>query len=963
MMELWGRVMSENSNSVISLYYSNLDNCEYPEMVYYRAIKNLKSYNIYLERAVQLLKSQTLKLNWIEVLKDKKEEEEAVSLEKEDEDIEVDEFQDDKDNKDQVLHNTNEQKDDTEGIWVKLIETNPDEPYRTFLEFFKAKKVFDTKRPIGKGIRVLKNYSRNNEIKLSHRPAGETIYLPPSIHPLLRQINAINNLQLNPDPQHRSLLRLVEILDVADWPLFSNIRIREDDWFILKDNSIPGNDEQRKFVIKALSTSDFAILEGPPGSGKTTAICEFILQAIKRNKRILLCASTHVAVDNVLERLVDNYNNIVIPVRIGDSYNISEQIRGYQYGQFKKTEKDRLIKFLLNEKRKNKELLDSQEELLRSLQEGDKGTIEDLILESANLICGTTIGILNYPPIREMGRRKSGSKKPVPQFDYLIIDEASKTTFQEFLVPALFAKRWILSGDPKQLSPYVDEKEISANVDTVLRDHIDKEICLDIFNCYKSKLWRMNKRNILISYQNQKTREKYKIQANTLGLEVYEVESNWKEIIDEMELELNILASQVILCDSNTLHDIEHLLPPDIEFIRGDYLSIDKRSYKVNKNFIHFPEPVDFKMPIISTMPKFTRRRNYWKKEQYYKKSEKRKQRAEDNWADSITWRLSRSFSLRNIKNQSLIDNYEREIDLLLPKWLKIKNKDKEKNDSEEKNGDESKYRYTIRRLNYIRQIALPSIIEVLREGFPKRFQYYTETTLTEGFPSDDLKRRHVLLSYQHRMHSEISKFPREQFYDEKSLKDNLNLDQIRESEWKYSKYDHKVVWKNVNGKVHYRYNQNEVEANELIKELKRFLSWAKKNPKIIKETSGTQIIPWEVAILTFYRPQELLLREKLRETLKDYRSYQTFKTDNVKITLCTVDRFQGHEADMVLLSFVQVNYIGFLDSPNRLNVALTRAKNQLIMFGFHNYFASNRHRSDILRNLANETKHALKVG
>jgi len=49
-----------------------------------------------------------------------------------------------------------------------------------------------------------------------------------------------------------------------------------------------------------MSTPNFMFLEGPPGSGKTTAISELIYQLLIRNKRVLLVASTHVAVDNDL---------------------------------------------------------------------------------------------------------------------------------------------------------------------------------------------------------------------------------------------------------------------------------------------------------------------------------------------------------------------------------------------------------------------------------------------------------------------------------------------------------------------------------------------------------------------------------------------------------------------------------------------------------------------------------------
>ncbi|MCK5345113.1 MAG: ATP-binding domain-containing protein, partial [Candidatus Heimdallarchaeota archaeon] len=71
------------------------------------------------------------------------------------------------------------------------------------------------------------------------------------------------------------------------------------------------------------------------------------------------------------------------------------------------------------------------------------------------------------------------------------------------------------------------------------------------------------------------------------------------------------------------------------------------------------------------------------------------------------------------------------------------------------------------------------------------------------------------------------------------------------------------------------------------------------------------------------------------------------------KIDVCTVDRFQGHEADIVLLSFVRSgDGIGFLDNPNRLNVAITRARHQLVIFGDKKNIA----KTDLLRKLVDST-------
>ena len=59
-----------------------------------------------------------------------------------------------------------------------------------------------------------------------------------------------------------------------------------------------------------------------------------------------------------------------------------------------------------------------------------------------------------------------------------------------------------------------------------------------------------------------------------------------------------------------------------------------------------------------------------------------------------------------------------------------------------------------------------------------------------------------------------------------------------------------------------------------------------------------------------------------------------------VIVTLRTVDNFQGEEATIVIVSLVRNassgshGTIGFLKSPNRTNVLLSRAKHGLFMLG-----------------------------
>ena len=46
------------------------------------------------------------------------------------------------------------------------------------------------------------------------------------------------------------------------------------------------------------------MLHGPPGTGKTTTVVELILQEVKRGSKVLACAASNIAVDNIVERLV-----------------------------------------------------------------------------------------------------------------------------------------------------------------------------------------------------------------------------------------------------------------------------------------------------------------------------------------------------------------------------------------------------------------------------------------------------------------------------------------------------------------------------------------------------------------------------------------------------------------------------------------------------------------------------------
>ena len=258
----------------------------------------------------------------------------------------------------------NGRDDDTDaGVWVQLTEPpdRPNEPEATFRVFLdeNVREVYEAEPPAEREamdarggsrldfgperkIAVIDRDPQTFQLQLERAPMLPELLIRPNTWPLDCQIRALRTLQNSPSPAQLPLLRLFEGLGHASWPPVEPVATKVSGWMVLSDANRRGTGEQRRFVEQALGTPDFAFLEGPPGSGKTTAICELVLQLAKRGKRVLLSASTHVAVDNVLERLMDEFNphrDLVIPIRIGDRRNVSDRARPWQLEHFVETER------------------------------------------------------------------------------------------------------------------------------------------------------------------------------------------------------------------------------------------------------------------------------------------------------------------------------------------------------------------------------------------------------------------------------------------------------------------------------------------------------------------------------------------------------------------------------------------------------------------------------------------------
>src|SRR5947208_2075916 len=84
------------------------------------------------------------------------------------------------------------------------------------------------------------------------------------------------------------------------------------------------NPSQQEAVRFALAAQDLAIIHGPPGTGKTTTVVELIRQAVRRGDKVLVCAPSNLAVDNLLERLLAHGEQAV---RLGHPARVLPQLR------------------------------------------------------------------------------------------------------------------------------------------------------------------------------------------------------------------------------------------------------------------------------------------------------------------------------------------------------------------------------------------------------------------------------------------------------------------------------------------------------------------------------------------------------------------------------------------------------------------------------------------------------------
>ncbi|XP_056272980.1 DNA-binding protein SMUBP-2 [Pseudoliparis swirei] len=216
------------------------------------------------------------------------------------------------------------------------------------------------------------------------------------------------------------------------------------------------DDSQREAVSFTLSQRELAVIHGPPGTGKTTTVVEIILQAVKQGQKVLCCAPSNVAVDNLVERLARSKAKVL---RLGHPARLLESIQKHSLDAIlaqsdnaniiADIRKDIDKAFIGIKKMRDKgQRVNYKREIgeLRKELKTREATAITQILKRADVVLSTNTGASGSGPLKFL---------PAEHFDLVVIDECAQALESSCWIALLQARKCILAGDYKQLPPTI----------------------------------------------------------------------------------------------------------------------------------------------------------------------------------------------------------------------------------------------------------------------------------------------------------------------------------------------------------------------------------------------------------------------------------------------------------------------------------------------------------------------------
>ena len=264
-----------------------------------------------------------------------------------------------------------------------------------------------------------------------------------------------------------------------------------------------GMNESQKHAVKFALKAPLTIVHGPPGTGKTSTLVEFILQHLQMypGKRLLITAASNIAADTILERLSNNSlfsGNSGKLIRLGHPARVLPTTRKHVLDVIvaanggeelvdiqkeiveleKEVRKPRINKAYSDRRDMWREIKNLKKELR---WRSKKGVRETLI--AADVVVATLHGSASWEVVGNIYNAEGATTNGFGSgfFHTVVIDEVSQALEPACWVPIVNhgPKKVVLAGDNKQLPPTIHVSERSDDIDS---KHAHKVLSQSLFD-------------------------------------------------------------------------------------------------------------------------------------------------------------------------------------------------------------------------------------------------------------------------------------------------------------------------------------------------------------------------------------------------------------------------------------------------------------------------------------------------